>query len=73
MAVASSIGTLSPPWSTDFSFFRNSLDCVIKSIKAEGVPVLFRGLTLIYLRRAPHLVITFLSFEQMRAWADKFL
>jgi len=53
--------------------YRNSLDCVIKSIKAEGVPVLFRGLTLIYLRRAPHLVITFLSFEQMRAWADKFL
>jgi len=51
----------SPNWE-----YRGMSDCLIKSVKSDGIAVLFRGWTPAYFRIAPHFIIALPLFEQMR-------
>jgi hypothetical protein len=42
------------------------VDCLVKSVRRDGVLVLYRGWTPAYLRIAPHFVISLPLFEQIR-------
>eukprot|EP01126_Amoeba_proteus_P003989 TRINITY_DN11359_c0_g1_i3.p1 TRINITY_DN11359_c0_g1~~TRINITY_DN11359_c0_g1_i3.p1 ORF type:complete len:152 (-),score=24.74 TRINITY_DN11359_c0_g1_i3:221-676(-) len=51
--------------------YRHTLDCAFKSVKHEGLLVLWRGVTAHYLRKGPHLVVSFICLEQFRTLANK--
>eukprot|EP00043_Microstomoeca_roanoka_P017296 m.180251 g.180251 ORF g.180251 m.180251 type:complete len:311 (-) comp16612_c0_seq4:2973-3905(-) len=47
-------------------YYRGVVDCLFKTVKAEGVLGLYKGLTALYLRLGPHTVLTFVFWEQLR-------
>jgi len=54
-------------------YYKSSYDCFKKTIQKEGVFALWRGVVPHYLRRGPHLVVTFSVLEQLRYYGDKYL
>jgi len=54
-------------------YYSSSFDCLIKTVKNEGILALWRGVWPHYLRRGPHLVVTFGVLEQLRYYGDKYL
>jgi len=46
--------------------YKGPLDCLIKSLKYDGLMVLFRGWVPNYLRLGPHFVFSLPLFEQLR-------
>ncbi|XP_017858314.1 PREDICTED: mitochondrial uncoupling protein 4 [Drosophila arizonae] len=49
-------------------YYKNSLDCVLKLIREEGVMNLYKGLIPCWLRLGPWSVLFWLSVEQLRVW-----
>ena len=47
--------------------YSGTIDCAMKSVKAEGLLALWRGFWPNYARLGPHNVIMFLVIEQVRA------
>ncbi|RKP09663.1 mitochondrial carrier domain-containing protein [Thamnocephalis sphaerospora] len=47
--------------------YRGPFDCLVKTVRAEGVRGLFKGLGAHYLRIGPHTVLTFVLLEQAKA------
>ena len=48
--------------------YSGALDCMRKTVAAEGVPGLYKGLSANYLRMAPQYILTFVFYEKfMRA------
>lgn len=50
----------------DGTVYKNVVDCIIKTIKGEGVSALFKGYTAHYLRVGPHTIFTFVFLEQAK-------
>ena len=48
------------------------LDCLGKTLKAEGVRGLMKGWLAQYLRLGPHTILTFVFLEQVKSFAEKF-
>ncbi|KAH8249685.1 hypothetical protein KR032_011468 [Drosophila birchii] len=48
--------------------YKNSLDCIRKLVKEEGVLTLYKGFIPIWFRLGPFSVIFWLSIEQLRQW-----
>ena len=46
--------------------YTSTLDCLAKSVAAEGVPALWKGFWPNFGRLGPHAVVTFLVIEQVR-------
>ncbi len=55
------------------SLYRNGFDCIVKTVKAEGVGALYKGFSAHYLRIGPHTILTFVFFEQMKSLTSVFL
>ena len=63
-----------------FSYFHDRLlqlsfisqDVLIKIVRKEGVPALWKGFTPCYLRIGPHTVLTFIFLEQFVVAAKKY-
>ena len=49
--------------------YSGSLDCLVKSVRAEGVMALYKGFVPCWLRMAPWSMTFWLSFEKMRTLA----
>ncbi len=49
--------------------YRNGLDCLIKTVRAEGVLGFYKGFIPNWLRLGPHTVISFFLFESLRKTA----
>jgi len=47
-------------------YWRNTWDCAIQSVRTSSVSHLWTGVVPHYLRRGPHLVITFMTMEKLR-------
>eukprot|EP01147_Barroeca_monosierra_P002555 gene2555-5474_t len=47
-------------------FYRNVFDCFSKTVRAEGIRGMYKGLMALYLRLGPHTVLTFVFWEQLR-------
>eukprot|EP01111_Echinosteliopsis_oligospora_P004468 TRINITY_DN1724_c0_g1_i1.p1 TRINITY_DN1724_c0_g1~~TRINITY_DN1724_c0_g1_i1.p1 ORF type:complete len:310 (-),score=97.00 TRINITY_DN1724_c0_g1_i1:24-953(-) len=51
--------------------YKNTVDCIVKVARQEGVFSLWRGFTPYFLRLGPHTIITFIVLEQMnKAYND---
>lgn len=48
------------------SLYKNGLDCIGKTVRAEGVFALYKGLGAHYLRIGPHTILTFVILEQLK-------
>jgi hypothetical protein len=46
--------------------YRNAFECAFSSVRTSSLGVLWTGVIPHYLRRGPHLVITYLTLEQLR-------
>lgn len=46
--------------------YKNGLDCIIKTVKAEGPNALYKGFAAHYMRIGPHTIATFVFLEQVR-------
>ena len=49
--------------------YTSTFDCLIKTIRTEGLFGLYKGFIPNWLRIGPHTIITFLIFEQLRLFA----
>jgi Mitochondrial carrier protein len=47
-------------------YYRNTLDCINKSVRREGWLVLLAGFTAFFLRLGPNTIITFMAMEKLR-------
>uniref|UniRef100_A0A6B2LCJ4 Mitochondrial carrier protein n=1 Tax=Arcella intermedia TaxID=1963864 RepID=A0A6B2LCJ4_9EUKA len=52
--------------------YRGMVHCFVSSVRNEGVFSLWKGVWPHYLRRGPHLVITFISIEKLRNLFNQF-
>eukprot|EP01128_Nolandella_sp_AFSM9_P006784 TRINITY_DN3565_c0_g1_i1.p1 TRINITY_DN3565_c0_g1~~TRINITY_DN3565_c0_g1_i1.p1 ORF type:complete len:299 (+),score=20.29 TRINITY_DN3565_c0_g1_i1:295-1191(+) len=50
--------------------YKNAVDCFRRTVSAEGPLALWTGVTAHYLRRGPHLILSFLALEQMRNFVN---
>ncbi|KAI9088499.1 mitochondrial carrier domain-containing protein [Phlyctochytrium arcticum] len=48
------------------ALYKSGLDCLVKTVRTEGVPALYKGFTAHYLRLGPHTILTFVFLEQLR-------
>ncbi|CAJ1341856.1 unnamed protein product [Effrenium voratum] len=48
------------------ALYTSTLDCLVKTAKAEGLPALYRGFSMQWLRLGPHTTISLMCFEQLR-------
>ncbi|KAI8848308.1 mitochondrial carrier domain-containing protein [Chytridium lagenaria] len=48
------------------SLYRSGLDCIVKTVRAEGISALYKGFTAHYLRIGPHTILTFVFLEQVK-------
>jgi len=48
--------------------YKNSLDCIVKTARSEGVLSLWKGFTPYFLRLGPHTIITFIVLEQLNKY-----
>ncbi|XP_019627253.1 PREDICTED: mitochondrial substrate carrier family protein ucpB-like [Branchiostoma belcheri] len=46
--------------------YRNSLDCLLKTMRSEGLFGLYKGFIPNWMRIGPHTIVTFLIFEELR-------
>lgn len=46
--------------------YNNLCDCIIKTIKHEGIGTLYKGFFLIWMRLAPWQLIFWISYEKLR-------
>ncbi|KAI9205007.1 mitochondrial carrier domain-containing protein [Polychytrium aggregatum] len=46
--------------------YSGTLDCIMKTVRAEGVAALYKGFTAHYMRIGPHIVFTFVFLEQLK-------
>jgi solute carrier family 25 protein 14/30 len=53
--------------------YRNSIHCIVQTVKTEGFFALWTGLVPHYIRRGPHLIVSFLVLEQLRHFGNNFL
>ncbi|KAL3687655.1 hypothetical protein R1sor_013964 [Riccia sorocarpa] len=53
----------------DAVFYRNSLDCLVKTVKAEGVGALWKGFFPTWTRLGPWQFVFWISYEQLRRLA----
>nr|KAJ3422580.1 Mitochondrial oxaloacetate carrier protein [Polyrhizophydium stewartii] len=51
--------------------YKNGLDCLVKTVRAEGPSALYKGFFAHYLRLGPHTVLTFVFFEQLRRLSQR--
>ncbi|KAI8930109.1 mitochondrial carrier domain-containing protein [Entophlyctis helioformis] len=49
------------------SLYKNGLDCIVKTVRAEGPVALYKGFFAHYLRIGPHTILTFVFLEQLRS------
>lgn len=49
--------------------YKSVADVVIKTVKAEGIMSLYKGFFPLWFRIAPHTMVTFAVFEQLRILA----
>ena len=49
------------------SLYSNAIDCILKTVKTEGITALYKGLIPHYLRIGPHTILTFVLLEQLKA------
>eukprot|EP01012_Entosiphon_sulcatum_P031717 TRINITY_DN4041_c0_g1_i1.p1 TRINITY_DN4041_c0_g1~~TRINITY_DN4041_c0_g1_i1.p1 ORF type:complete len:317 (+),score=18.83 TRINITY_DN4041_c0_g1_i1:75-1025(+) len=47
--------------------YRGPVDCFLKIVRTEGPLALYKGAFTAWLRLCPHTIVTFLTFEQLRA------
>ncbi|XP_014669490.1 PREDICTED: mitochondrial substrate carrier family protein ucpB-like [Priapulus caudatus] len=47
--------------------YGNALDCLVKTIRSEGIVGLYKGFFPNWMRIGPHTIITFFIFEQLRS------
>jgi solute carrier family 25 protein 14/30 len=50
--------------------YKNTADCLLKTVRNEGVLALFKGWVPQWVRLGPHTIITFLVLEQLRKLAN---
>ncbi|KAJ3088784.1 Mitochondrial oxaloacetate carrier protein [Phlyctochytrium bullatum] len=55
------------------SLYRSGLDCLIKTVRTEGISALYKGFTAHYLRIGPHTILTFVFLEQVKKAANYLL
>lgn len=48
--------------------YKNGLDCIVKTVRAEGFGALYKGFSAHYLRIGPHTILTFVFLEQAKKW-----
>ncbi|KAI8585398.1 Mitochondrial oxaloacetate carrier protein [Geranomyces variabilis] len=48
------------------ALYKSGFDCLVKTVRAEGIAALYKGFTAHYLRIGPHTVLTFVFLEQLR-------
>lgn len=48
------------------SKYKSAFDVVVKTVKAEGIFGLYKGFIPTWARIAPHTIVTFAVFEQLR-------
>jgi solute carrier family 25 protein 14/30 len=48
------------------NLYKNSMDCLIKTIRVEGMTAMFKGFLPNYLRLGPHLALSLPLYEQLR-------
>ncbi|EDO25509.1 predicted protein, partial [Nematostella vectensis] len=48
------------------ALYKNSLDCLVKTIRNEGILALYRGFLPNYLRLGPHFIFSLPLYEQLR-------
>ena len=53
------------------SQYKGTIDCLMKTIKNEGVLSLWKGFTPYFLRLGPHTIITFIVLEKLNVWMKK--
>ncbi|NWX03954.1 M2OM protein, partial [Caloenas nicobarica] len=54
--------------------YRNGLEVLVRVVRLEGLPALWKGFTPYYARLGPHTVLTFIFLEQLnRAYGRLFL
>lgn len=54
------------------SLYKNTLDCFIKTLRAEGIFGFYKGFGAHYLRIGPHTILTFVFLEQYRGLYIKY-
>ncbi|KAF9901179.1 Mitochondrial oxaloacetate carrier protein [Linnemannia zychae] len=54
------------------SLYKSPADCLVKTIKTEGVSALYKGFTAHYLRIGPHTIFTFVFMEQVKTLFERF-
>eukprot|EP00051_Salpingoeca_urceolata_P019491 m.285237 g.285237 ORF g.285237 m.285237 type:complete len:92 (-) comp19431_c0_seq4:44-319(-) len=47
-------------------YYKGTIDALLKTVKAEGVFGLYKGVGALYLRIGPHTVLTFVFWEQLK-------
>lgn len=52
------------------ALYKNGIDCLIKTVKVEGFPALYKGFSAHYLRIGPHTIFTFVFLEQVKKLLD---
>lgn len=50
------------------TMYKGPIDCLVKTVRAEGVLALYKGFTPAYTRLAPWQMVFFLTFEQLNEW-----
>jgi len=48
------------------TLYKSSFDCLVKTVKAEGILGLYKGFIPNWLRIGPHTIVTFIVFEYLR-------
>ncbi|KAJ3328767.1 Mitochondrial oxaloacetate carrier protein [Blyttiomyces sp. JEL0837] len=51
------------------SLYSSGWDCIVKTVKTEGIGALYKGFTAHYLRIGPHTILTFVFLEQVKKGA----
>lgn len=55
------------------TLYSGALDCLVKTVRHEGVAGLYKGFLAHYLRLCPHTILTLVFWEQYKAAAQKLL
>jgi len=50
------------------NLYTGPIDCLIKTIKAEGIRGVYKGYVAHYFRLGPHITLTFLFFEKLKQY-----
>lgn len=61
-----SVSEKSTPWHSLSLSCAGALDCLQKSVKAEGASCLFKGASANYARMVPYTILLFVFFEQYK-------